>query len=96
MKCSQYLTDNTKNKPQLDYNFPLQVDTQFGLKIEVWDEDLNFDDELGSCVTYLTQGSHTFTCPAKKGGVEVKYSLSCDPYLTGDRCDSYMAGPVPQ
>ncbi|XP_037545756.1 perforin-1-like [Nematolebias whitei] len=85
------------NNPWWNAHYNLgQVNTQFGLRIEVWDEDLKHDDLLGSCVTYLSQGSHSFTCPAKRGGIEVKYTLSCDQYLTGNSCDRYKPNPQKQ
>nr|XP_046227201.1 perforin-1-like [Scatophagus argus]XP_046227208.1 perforin-1-like [Scatophagus argus] len=71
-----------------------EVDAHLGLKIEVWDADWIYDDLLGSCTRYLRQGTHSFTCPAETGGFEVKYTLTCDPYLTGDKCDHYK--PTPQ
>uniref|UniRef100_A0A3Q2E3W9 Perforin-1-like n=1 Tax=Cyprinodon variegatus TaxID=28743 RepID=A0A3Q2E3W9_CYPVA len=68
------------------------VDTQISLKIEVWDEDPGKDDRIISCTKQLSQGSRSFTCSGK-GNVEVKYSLKCDSYLTGDRCDQYKPAP---
>ncbi|XP_059196364.1 perforin-1-like [Centropristis striata] len=69
------------------------VDTHLGLVIEVWDDDVWSDDRLGRCVKYLRQGSHRFTCYAKRGGVEVFYTLTCDRHLTGDRCNQYKPTP---
>lgn len=71
----------------------MKVDTHSRLKIEVWDEDWGRDDLLISCVKSLRQGTHRFTCQANKGTVEIRYSLTCDRYLTGDRCNQYKPSP---
>ncbi|XP_033986090.1 perforin-1-like isoform X2 [Trematomus bernacchii] len=82
------------NNPRWNARYSLgNVDTHLGLKIQVWDEDWGRDDLLGSCVKTLNQGNHRFTCYAKRGGVEVVYSLTCDRHLTGDRCDRYKPSP---
>uniref|UniRef100_M3ZRW8 Perforin-1-like n=1 Tax=Xiphophorus maculatus TaxID=8083 RepID=M3ZRW8_XIPMA len=69
----------------VDYNFG-KVYTLQVLAVEIWDEDLQYDDLLGSCVRYLSQGDNSFTCAAESGRFEVQYTLTCDPYLTGERC----------
>uniref|UniRef100_A0A3B5KYJ6 MACPF domain-containing protein n=1 Tax=Xiphophorus couchianus TaxID=32473 RepID=A0A3B5KYJ6_9TELE len=72
----------------VDYNFG-KVYTLQVLAVEIWDEDLQYDDLLGSCVRYLSQGDNSFTCAAESGRFEVQYTLTCDPYLTGERCGQY-------
>ncbi|XP_043970629.1 perforin-1-like isoform X2 [Gambusia affinis] len=83
------------NDPQWNTEFNLgKVDTSLALKIEVWDQDFIYDDRLGSCKKYLIPGTQTFTCKANRGGIEVKYTLTCDPYLTGERCSRYQPSPL--
>ncbi|GAA6221631.1 perforin-1-like [Lates japonicus] len=66
-----------------------KVDTSLKLKVEVWDEDWQHPDLLGSCERSLQQGTHTITCSAYSGRFEVRYTLTCDPYLTGEKCHLY-------
>ncbi|XP_023190264.1 perforin-1-like [Xiphophorus maculatus] len=83
------------NDPQWNAEFDLgKVDTSLALKIEVWDQDLFYDDRLGRCEKYLIPGTHTFTCKATRGGIEVKYTLTCDPHLTGEKCSLYKPTPL--
>lgn len=78
------------NNPHWNARYDLgQVDTHTYLKIQVWDKDPGRDDLLGSCGKLLSQGTHMFHCYAKKGGVEVRYTLTCDKYLTGPHCNQY-------
>ncbi|XP_072240010.1 perforin-1-like [Leuresthes tenuis] len=70
-----------------------KVDTGHNVYVQVWDEDVWQDDLLGECVRSVYQGTHSFTCPAKNGGFEVRYTLTCDPHLTGDKCERYKPSP---
>ncbi|KAK7929276.1 hypothetical protein WMY93_005671 [Mugilogobius chulae] len=82
------------NNPTWNAHYNLgMVDTHASLKIEVWDKDWGRDDLLGSCTRHPNQGTHTFSCYAKEGGVEVRYTLTCAPHLTGSHCDEYKPTP---
>uniref|UniRef100_A0A3B5QY38 Perforin-1-like n=1 Tax=Xiphophorus maculatus TaxID=8083 RepID=A0A3B5QY38_XIPMA len=76
--------------PQWNAEFDLgKVDTSLALKIEVWDEDPKYDDLLIECMKYLIPGTQTFTCKSALGNVEVKYTLTCDPHLTGEKFNDF-------
>ncbi|KAL3066506.1 hypothetical protein OYC64_016459 [Pagothenia borchgrevinki] len=65
------------NNPRWNSYYNLgEVDTHLGLLVEVWDEDVNFDDRLGSCVVYLRQGTNRYSCPANEGRFEFQYTLT--------------------
>uniref|UniRef100_A0A3Q4GEL7 Perforin-1-like n=1 Tax=Neolamprologus brichardi TaxID=32507 RepID=A0A3Q4GEL7_NEOBR len=78
--------------PSWTTNYNLEnVRTSLPLTVEVWDEDVSYDDHLGTCVNYLTQGTNTIGCSLQEGGtVEVQYTLTCDRHLTGSTCNQYQ------
>ncbi|XP_042251107.1 perforin-1-like [Thunnus maccoyii] len=83
------------NDPRWDALYNLgKVDTSLTLKFEIWDEDsTSNDDLLISCQTKPKQGSYNLNCSSSLGSFEVKYTLTCDPHLTGDKCDRYKPSP---
>uniref|UniRef100_UPI0037E70DD9 perforin-1-like n=1 Tax=Semicossyphus pulcher TaxID=241346 RepID=UPI0037E70DD9 len=83
------------NNPRWNARFDLgNVDTSLGLKVELWDEDLRYDDLLISCAMRdIKQGSYIHTSSIGESGVEFEHTLTCDPHLTGDKCDEYKPSP---
>ncbi|XP_028422428.1 perforin-1 isoform X2 [Perca flavescens] len=82
------------NNPWWNARYDLgKVYTYHKLKLEVWDEDLDFDDRLIACHTGLKEGTYRGTCKNQWGGFEFKYTLTCDPHLTGDLCNRYKPSP---
>ncbi|XP_076153872.1 perforin-1-like [Alosa pseudoharengus] len=69
------------------------VDTTQLLRLEVWDEDWGRDDRLGRCNVHLQQGTHYRSCGVKRGPFYFKFTLTCDPHLTGSRCEVYSPQP---
>ncbi|XP_034543373.1 perforin-1-like [Notolabrus celidotus] len=74
------------------YNFG-KVDTNGVLYMELWDEDWPHHKHLGSCSWHLNQGTHRLGCHLNQGGFEIQYTLNCDSYLTGGRCERYKPSP---
>ncbi|XP_038819320.1 perforin-1-like [Salvelinus namaycush] len=65
-------------------------DKDLSLKVEVWDEDpASKDDNLLDCTVDLQQGTHGHRCNNGGGGFYFLYTLTCDPHLTGDKCEKY-------
>ncbi|XP_042248880.1 perforin-1-like [Thunnus maccoyii] len=80
--------------PSLGAGDSFDVDTRLTFKFEVWDQDWSYDDRLISCEVSPTQGLHSRTCSSSLGRLEVMYKLTCDPNLTGDKCDHYEPSPL--
>uniref|UniRef100_A0A3Q0SMU7 MACPF domain-containing protein n=1 Tax=Amphilophus citrinellus TaxID=61819 RepID=A0A3Q0SMU7_AMPCI len=66
--------------------FLMKVDTHHNLHIEVWDEDLFYDDHLIACWTKVESGTRTYTCSHDGGDLQFKTILTCSPHLSGDQC----------
>ncbi|NXF85521.1 PERF protein, partial [Eubucco bourcierii] len=75
------------------------------LRVEVWDEDQGWDDDLlGSCQLPLvaavpTRGGakrpRAAVCFAGSGRLELSYLLLCGPSLGGGSCHDYVPQPPP-
>uniref|UniRef100_A0AAY5JZ24 Perforin-1-like n=1 Tax=Esox lucius TaxID=8010 RepID=A0AAY5JZ24_ESOLU len=60
------------------------------LTVIVMDQDtLDSNDNLGSCTKTIHQGTHEYNCSLTTGTVEFRYTLTCEPYLIGDQCETY-------
>ncbi|XP_056390210.1 perforin-1-like [Hyla sarda] len=72
---------------------PVELSPIRAYTIEVWDEDLNFDDLEGRCEKPLTSGDITENCPLKRGTFTYSLSVTCANHLGGRFCQDYI--PVP-
>ncbi|XP_056389828.1 perforin-1-like [Hyla sarda] len=62
------------------------------LKVEVWDEDNKYDDDLlGSCTKNVNSGVKAEVCYLDHGSVSFTVSAGCIPHLTGHLCREYAA-----
>ncbi|XP_075034948.1 perforin-1 [Mixophyes fleayi] len=62
------------------------------LKVEVWDEDNRYDDDLlGSCQKPVNSGEKDEICYLQNGSVTFKVRVECLPHLTGPICREYKA-----
>ncbi|XP_074854433.1 perforin-1-like [Carettochelys insculpta] len=82
------------------------IDVDFGtvritsaskISVQVWDEDKNADDLLGSCDIPLEAGGpHRKDCYLNHGRIWFQYSLRCGPHLGGRSCSDYVRQPPRQ
>ncbi|CAK6984865.1 perforin-1-like, partial [Scomber scombrus] len=72
------------------------VDTSHTFRFKLWDDDSTWkkdNDLLVSCDDSPTSGSWRLTCTSSLGNFEVEYTLTCDPYLKGEKCNDYKPSP---
>ncbi|KAK3552995.1 hypothetical protein QTP86_030291, partial [Hemibagrus guttatus] len=86
------------NSPNWEWDFHLgTVDlTHFSsVKLEVWDEDSNSDDDLlGACDVQLKSGVVNDICALNHGLLYYKVQVTCIPGLTGPSCLKYKPSPM--
>ncbi|XDV24507.1 hypothetical protein PO909_028652 [Leuciscus waleckii] len=69
---TEYIKDNRNPTWTAEFNFP-NCKSGETLKMEVWDKDMNFDDQLGTCGREVQYGSFTITCYLNKGTMFYSY-----------------------
>ncbi|XP_063791243.1 perforin-1-like [Pseudophryne corroboree] len=83
------------NNPTWNIRFELgvvQLSSASILKVEVWDEDNRYDDDLlGSCQKPIGSGEKPELCYLQHGSVMIKVSAQCMSHLTGPSCREYVA-----
>lgn len=64
------------------------------LRIEVWDRDNGWNDDLLGRVHYVpTAGTTNKVFRLKHGSVYIQVSATCAPSLQGSLCEQYLATP---
>ncbi|KAG8541954.1 hypothetical protein GDO81_027842 [Engystomops pustulosus] len=70
----------------------LELNSGPSMKIEVWDEDNKYDDDLlGSCTINVNSGKKPEVCYLQHGSVSFEVSAECVPHLAGPLCREYAA-----
>ncbi|XP_051572384.1 perforin-1-like [Myxocyprinus asiaticus] len=65
------------------------------LRLEVWDEDSKWDDDLlGSCEVPMTAGQTENFCNLNHGVLFYKTEVTCGPSLSGPYCAKYVGSPM--
>ncbi|XP_038644743.1 perforin-1-like [Scyliorhinus canicula] len=94
LKASTGVVSNNNN-PQWDVTLDLgdlQVEPGLSLRLEVWDRDNGYDDDLlGSCEKPPTSGRHPHVCYFSYGSLTFDLVLVCGPHLGGATCHDYVA-----
>ncbi|XP_069838372.1 perforin-1-like [Dendropsophus ebraccatus] len=72
---------------------PVELNPVKPYTIEVWDEDVTYDDLNGRCEKPLSAGDTSETCYLSKGALTYSLSVTCADHLTGRFCQDYV--PVP-
>ncbi|XP_073491695.1 perforin-1-like isoform X2 [Aquarana catesbeiana] len=81
--------DNPKWNKRFDLGV-LELSPGFSLKVEVWDEDNKYDDDLlGKCEKPVSSGVKDEVCYLEHGSVTFTVSVQCLPHLTGPLCKDY-------
>ncbi|XP_066498393.1 perforin-1-like [Hoplias malabaricus] len=65
------------------------------LKLEVWDEDNKWDDDLlGTCTVSVKSGDSQNFCKLDHGELYYKTQVVCAPSLAGPACTDYVGSPM--
>ncbi|XP_043837052.1 perforin-1 [Dromiciops gliroides] len=81
--------NNPTWKMKLDFG-TMQLTTGGPLRIQVWDADHGWDDDLlGSCDHSPVAGGQWENCHFNHGALRFHYQVTCSPHLTGNKCLDY-------
>ncbi|XP_077303283.1 perforin-1-like [Lithobates pipiens] len=86
---TKWNNDNPKWNKRYDLGV-LELGPGFNLKVEVWDEDNKYDDDLlGKCEKPVSSGEKEEVCYLEHGSVTFTVSVQCLPHLAGPLCKDY-------
>ncbi|XP_040211934.1 perforin-1-like [Rana temporaria] len=86
---TKWNNDNPKWNTRIDLGV-LELSPGFSVKVEVWDEDNKYDDDLlGKCEKKINSGVKDEVCYLDNGSVTFTVSVQCLPHLAGPLCKDY-------